>query len=340
MPEDDIIMSEDDIMSDYMDSDSEGAAREWTVTEDSNVQDLDDSDLEWDARGYQADIGLKLRVDDTTHGGASRMENLRRAAFTRFKFDPQLITQGDEVLKLVPAELHLMLRFFFKEMVDPVCDRVHGVIWAHTLVDTAATIAHGRDKKTQMLEALKLGPGSNEITRIQYHIALVRLSKSWARIKLMVSTEPLTAKAEEFLSYAPPAEGVSNVDRAMAVVCNNFRIEKSAFQSYLNDATLVSSLVEVFGKGSIMFCGSVIFGHRSSPIPASASWFFFQVIKAADKDNVLQMIADKLKLSVVRYIWNDKSIPWAHNRENRLYCLDKMPLFPLLSALTETIKNY
>lgn len=229
---------------------------------------LDPDDSSWIDANYQRDIGLKIEIDYTTNGGVCLMENLRRKVFNELNNYPIASTNqsSSATSRLETTRAYNISWAFFKNMVNPICDRVHAIIHAHanlSAVQAARAKAQHQDSATpelvgdmdRTLSAL-LGTDAKTkaISTLRHQIELYRLDERWGDIKRLVSDSPLTPEGASFLSGCPPSSrGGNNIDRAMAAICNTMEMDKAAFQLYLKNAAVMSALVQVWGRGGIMF---------------------------------------------------------------------------------------
>jgi len=333
---------------------------------------LDGDDMTWIDASYQRNVGLKFRINDTTIGNASLMEDLRRKAFAKLN-NCAITTINQFALGRLPLGTRMAYSIsvvFFKDMISPVCDRVHDIIHAHAyMAATQAGMAKGEDQDAGTPQIFKdiyitlaalrsTDAKSNAISTLRHQIELCRLSNRWGQIRQLVSESPLTPEGARVLSLCgPPSPGVNNISRAAAGICDGIGMDKGTFQLYLKNAALPASLVQVFGHGGIMFAESRYVppthavltrvalladdppkhSGTSNIIQASGATQIFEVIKSVDTRGVLQRIADCLAMVIVDYLWEDELIAWD---SKKLVDLDpKMPLLPLLKAMHETIED-
>lgn len=256
--------------------------------------DMDPDDSSWIDANYQRDIGLKIEIDYTANGGVCLMENLRRKVFNELNNYPIASTNqsSSTTSPLETTRAYNISWAFFKNMVDPVCDRVHAIIHAHanlSAVQAATAKAQHQDSATpevvgdmdRTLAAL-LGADAKTkaISTLRHQIELYRWDKRWGDIKRLVSDSPLTPEGASFLSGCPPSSrGESNISRAMAAICNIMEMDKAAFQLYLKNAAVLSALVQVWGRGGIMLAH---WQPRSGPgyVPPTHATLMYEIFLA------------------------------------------------------------
>lgn len=145
------------------------------------------------------------------------MENLRRKVFNELNNYPIASTNqsSSTTSPLETTWAYNISWAFFKNMVDPVCDRVHAIIHAHaslSAVQAATAKTQHQDSATpevvgdmdRTLAAL-LGTDAKTkaISTLRHQIELYRLDKRWGDIKRLVSDSPLTPEGASFLSGCP-----------------------------------------------------------------------------------------------------------------------------------------
>ncbi|KAK1831685.1 hypothetical protein QBC39DRAFT_371629 [Podospora conica] len=82
---------------------------------------------------YQGAMNLKLRLDHTSSGSSLVLEDLRRKAFSLIANHTIMVTEqsSPKPMKLIPEKAHLIMKLFFKEMIDPVGQRAMNIVRAY-----------------------------------------------------------------------------------------------------------------------------------------------------------------------------------------------------------------